>query len=46
MIKPIFILKTNEPITEEQYEMLVQVVSEFSANNGMYVDDTLEERSK
>jgi hypothetical protein len=44
MIKPTFIIKCNEPITEEAYEILVQEISGYTSKNGMYLDDVLEEK--
>lgn len=41
-ILPIFILKVNEPVTEEEYEYLMQLVTEFTAQNDMYIDDVIE----
>lgn len=39
-----FIIKTNEPVTQEAYEILVQDISEWTAENNLYLDDTIEEK--
>ena len=44
LILPTFIIKTNEPITLEEYELLVEEISEYTAENGMYLDDVIEEK--
>jgi len=44
-IIPTFIIKTNTPITKEEHEGLVQIVTEFTGKNDMYLDDALEPRS-
>jgi len=38
-----FIIKTNEPVTKEQYEVLVEEISDYTSNNDMYIDDVIEE---
>ena len=43
-ITPTFLIKTNTPITEDEHEGLVQIVTEFTAENDMYLDDVLEPR--
>jgi hypothetical protein len=43
-IKPTFILKCNEPITQEEYEILVQEITDYTSKNGMYLNDVLEEK--
>jgi hypothetical protein len=42
-ILPTFIIKCNEPITEEQVEHLTQLISEWTAEINLYLDNVLEE---
>ena len=37
-----FIIKTNKPVKESDAELLVQVVTAFTSQYNMYLDDTLE----
>jgi hypothetical protein len=43
-IIPTFIIKCNEPISKEAYEVLVQEISEWTAENNLYLDDVIEEK--
>lgn len=42
-MKATFILKTNKHISKENYEQLVEIVSDFSHDYDMYLDEVFEE---